>query len=529
MEIEAKFAIQNTQAYEDMQALDSIERFSISAGRVYDIHDTYFDTPDRKILQAGYACRQREQDGSHIITLKALHGVSGAVHRREEWETSLPATAALAASPCQWPDSAARQQVLALTECAPLTPLFSLKQRRWVRHILQAQRLVAELSLDTVTFSHTGSDQPFMELEIELKGEGAEADLAAIVRCLADVPGLAPEPLSKFERGLAAINTAPPGITPDDTIAEAARKTLRFHLLRVMINEEGTRAGKDTEALHDMRVATRRMRTAFRVFENTMDADAMKPYLKDLQRAGRILGHVRDMDVFRENARAYLDTFTRGDQPDLSVLRQAWDAEYEWARAKMLKYLDGRRYARFKREFATLLEPPLPQTGTTEPYAARRVAETLPDLINGRLTEFYTCRARLDQPNPALTDYHQMRIVAKNLRYTLEYFREVLGADVEQAIAEIKGLQNHLGALQDAVVASAHLHHVIAWGTWTPPANADLRWAKTSSATPDVAAYLAYQQAEIRRLVNTFPDAWRRFERADFAQLIASAIAALPS
>jgi CHAD domain-containing protein len=527
MEIEAKFAIQNTQAYEIVQAMDSIGRFSISAGHVYDIHDTYFDTPDRKILQAGYACRQREQEGKRIITLKALRGVSGAVHRREEWETSLPTTTMVPASPSQWPDSAVRQQILALTECAPLTPLFSLKQRRCVRYILYAQRLVAELSLDTVTLSHTGSDQPFMELEIELKGEGAEADLTTILGCLADIPGLSPEPLSKFERGLAAINTAPPGITPDDTIAEAARKTLRFHLLRMMIHEEGTRVGKDTEALHDMRVATRRMRTAFRVFEDALDANTMTSYLKDLRRTGRILGRVRDLDVFRENARAYLDTFTKGNQPDLSVLRQAWDAEYDWARAKMLKYLDRRRYARFKREFATLLEAPLLQTDTTEAYAAHRVAETLPNLINGRLTEFYTCRARLDQPNPALTDYHQMRIVAKNLRYTLEYFREVLGADVEQAIAEIKVLQNHLGALQDAVVASVHLHHVIAWGTWTPPADADLRWAKTSSATPDVAAYLAYQQAEIRRLVNTFPEAWRRFERADFAQLIASAIAAL--
>lgn len=529
MEIEAKFAIRNTQAYKTMQAMDSIGRFSLSAGRVYDIHDTYFDTPDRKILQAGYACRQREQDDSRIITLKALHGVSGAVHRREEWETSLPMTAALSASPSQWPDSAARQRVLALTKCAPLTPLFSLKQRRCVRHVLHVQRLVAELSLDTVTLSHTGSDQPFMELEIELKGEGAEADLAAILCDLANVPGLSPEPLSKFERGLAAINTAPPGITPGDTIVEVARKTLHFHMLRMMINEEGTRAGKDTEALHDMRVATRRMRTAFRVFEGAIDADTMKPYLKDLQRAGRILGRVRDLDVFRENAQAYLDTFTKSNQPDLSVLRQAWDAEYECARTKMLKYLDSRRYARLKRAFATLLEAPLPQTDATTPYAARRVAETVPDLVNGRLTEFYTCKACLDQPNPTLTDYHQMRIVAKNLRYTLEYFREVLGADAGQAIAEIKSLQNHLGALQDAVVASAQLHHVIAWGMWSPPTDADLRWAKTPIATPDIAAYLAFQQAEIRRLTNTFPEAWRRFEHANFDQLIAGAIAALSS
>lgn len=528
MEIEAKFAIQNIQVYQTMQALDSIGRFSLAAGRVYDIHDTYFDTPDRKILRAGYACRQREQDGVRLITLKGLRGVSGAVHRREEWETDLPATVSLA-TPSQWPDSPARQQVLALAECAPLTPLFSLKQRRCVRHIFHAQRLVAELSLDTVTLSHTGSEEPFMELEIELKGAGAESDLAAIVSDLADMPGLSPEPLSKFERGLAAVNAAPPGITLDDTIAEAARKTLRFHLLRVMLNEQGTRAGQDTEALHDMRVATRRMRTAFRVFAAAMDADAMQPYLKDLRRTGRVLGHVRDLDVFRENAQMYLDTFTKGNAPDLSVLRQAWDAEYECARRRMLTYLDGKRYQRFKHEFAIHLATPLPQSDATQRYAVRRIAEAIPDLVNGRLAEFYQCKAQLDQPNAALSDYHQMRIVAKNLRYTVEYFREVLGADTERAIDELKTLQNHLGALQDAVVASAQLHHVLAWGTWMPPVDGALRWTQTPISAPDVAAYLAFQQAEIRRLVSTFPEAWRRFERADFARLLANAIAVLRS
>ncbi|HQE92444.1 MAG TPA: CHAD domain-containing protein [Anaerolineae bacterium] len=522
MEIEAKFAIQNAQAYARVQAMDSIGRFSMAEEHVYDLHDTYFDTPDRKIWQAGYACRQREQDGSRIITLKAWRGAAGVVHRREEWEMNLPTATAVPASPGQWPDSAVRQQTLALTGGALPTPLFSLKQRRRARSILYAQRLVAELSLDTVTLSPGGSDQPFMELEIELKGEGTEADLAAILDCLTDIPGLLPEPLSKFERGLAALDAAPPGITPDDTIAEAARKTLRFHLRRMMLNEEGTRAGKDPEALHAMRVATRRMRTAFRVFADALDTNTMAPYLKELRRTGRILGHVRDLDVFRAQAQAYLDTFTTGAPPDLSVLRRAWDAEYEYARGKMLKYFASRRYARFKSELATILDAPFPYTDTTMPCT-----QAIPDLVNRRLDEFYTCRARLERPDATLIDYHQMRIVTKNLRYTLEYCREVLSADVEQAIDKLKTLQNHLGALQDAVVASVQLHHVLAWGTWTAPGDESRRWNNAAVVAPDVAAYLAYQQAEIRRLVDSFPEAWRRFERTDFAQWIADALAAL--
>ncbi len=528
MEIEAKFTIQDTQTYEKLQALDSIGPFVISASHLYAIHDTYLDTPDCKILAAGYACRRRDQNGQCLITLKALQGSGGAIHRREEWETNLPTTTPLPLSVDQWPDSDVKQRILALSGSAPLTPLFSLAQRRLTRSVQQGQRLVAELSLDTVTLLVNGTREPSIELEIEIKGQGTVADLQAILDRLADMPGLVAEPLSKFERGLAAINTALPGLTPEDTIAEAARKTLRLHLLRMLINEAGTRAGKDTEALHDMRVATRRMRTALRVFAATVNAVAMKPYLKGLQRTGRLLGRVRDLDVFREKAQAYLNTFPKNRQPDLYILCQAWNVEYEYARHTLLDYLDGRRYAHFKGEFAALLAEPFPPAMLTLPYAARRATEVIPALLDERLAEFYTCRIRLAQPDAALTDYHQMRIVTKNLRYTLEYFRELLGAEVGPAIEALKTLQNHLGALQDAVVAGMHLHHVLAWGTWTPPAAPELRWTQTPPRAPDVAAYLAFCQAEIRRLVGTFPEAWQRFEGTRFAQLLTNALAVLP-
>jgi CHAD domain-containing protein len=428
-----------------------------------------------------------------------------------------------------------------------LQPLLSLEQRREVREVLYAQRLVAELSLDTVK----SFDQVYHELEIELKGAGTEYDLAAILDKLTRMPGLKPEPRSKFERALAALDaqdtpllpakTRPtpaehvpandtPGIVTGDSMAEAARKTLRFHMLRLVANEDGTRTGVDIEALHDMRVATRRMRTAFYVLADGIDADATAPYLKELRHTGRMLGRVRDLDVFREKAEAYLGAFAKSTPPDLTLLMSAWDAEYAPARSKLLKYLDSERYAQFKRAFTAYLENPLSPTPTSNP--AQGVAVAVPDLIATRLVEFYTCKTRLDQPNAELTDYHQMRIVTKYLRYTLEYFYEVLGPEVEQTIGELKVLQDHLGALQDAIVASTHLHNVVTWGTWQRPTEEHLRWTPTPINAPDVAAYLEFRQTESHRLVRTFPEVWARYEgahhqRTHFTALIASAIAAL--
>ena len=556
MEVEAKFIIQDTQTYHDLQVMEYLGYFSISAPRVENMRDIYLDTPDRRLLRSGYACRQREQDGCAVIALKSLHGAEGNIHRREEVDAPL---ARIEIPPEHWPDSAARQRVLALVDPhMRLQPLLHLEQRREVREVSYGKRLIAELSLDTVK----SFDQVYHELEIELKGAGTEYDLTAILDKLKRIPGLKPEPRSKFERALAILNAhdtpplparvkpapvehvpsanAPdeaPGIGGGDPMAEAARKTLRFHLERMLASEDGTRTGVDIEALHDMRVATRRLRTAFYVLADAIDAEATASYLRELRSAGRLLGRVRDLDVFREKTDAYLGAFAKSIPPDLTLLMSAWDTEYARARSKLRKYLDSERYAKFKNAFATYLENPLPLASPAN--AAPRVAAAVPGLIAARLVELYTCKTRLDQPDADLADYHQMRIVTKYLRYTLEYFREVLGPDVEQAINELKTLQDHLGALQDAVVAGTHLQNVITWGMWRHPEEEHLRWISAPLNAPDVVGYLEFRQTECRRLVRTFAKAWARYEavadrratlqttRAHFTTLIASAITAL--
>ena len=96
-----------------------------------------------------------------------------------------------------------------------------------------------------------------------------------------------------------------PGVLPDDPMSEAGRKVLRFHFERMLAHEPGTRLGEDIEELHDMRVATRRMRSAFGVFSPYFDPDALQPFFKGLRRTGRALGGVRDLDVFMEKAQRY--------------------------------------------------------------------------------------------------------------------------------------------------------------------------------------------------------------------------------
>ncbi len=199
MEIEAKFALPDMDAFQRLQTVDCLAGFTLSVGRVKQVRDTYLDTVGRLILRAGYACRRREESEGIRITLKGLGGAQGAVHRREELEMWIPSDL----PPAQWSPSPARERVLQLIGLAPILPLFELRQTRTVRLITLGERLVAELSLDDVRVKAGNREQLYLEMEVELKSHGTEDDLSVIVACLRDEWKLKPEPLSKFERALA--------------------------------------------------------------------------------------------------------------------------------------------------------------------------------------------------------------------------------------------------------------------------------------------------------------------------------------
>ncbi|MEA3340429.1 MAG: CHAD domain-containing protein [Chloroflexota bacterium] len=635
MEIEAKFAISEVKTFQRLQAADQLAEFVLSAHQVKQVRDTYLDTADQLILAAGYAYRQREQEEGILITLKGLGSAEGAVHRREELETLLPA----AAPPAEWPASPVRERVLRLTGDAPLLPLFSLQQTRVVRQMKRGKQTVAELSLDDVHLTIAGEEHAYLELEVELASKGAEKNLATIVACLQDEWGLEPEPRSKFERALALLEdrlltsqeraicqriaerdgadglrasallaldegatqaetgerterTArtvrrwlaafrqdrlsifpddvlgeaqpaaeleepphPPAARPDhparsdrptrkkplkepgleagDSMTEAARKTFYFHFQRMLYHEPGTRRGKDIEELHDMRVATRRMRAAFRVFGAHLDMKQLKPIVKDLRRTGRALGAVRDLDVFWEKTERYLDALPPEQHGDLSPLREVWEAEREQARERMLAHLDSERYAQFKKRFEEFLEHPdaaaLPvfsKKGEPLPNQLRHVA---PVIVYQRMASVQAYDEWVSGPDVPLERLHRLRIAAKRLRYTLEFFREVLGPEAKGLIKEMKNLQDHLGDLQDAVVASNLLRDFLTWGTWGHAQDGKKMPALPSEPiiAPGVAAYLAARQSEIQCLLDTFPQVWAYFQSHDFNRLVALTVALL--
>ncbi len=319
---------------------------------------------------------------------------------------------------------------------------------------------------------------------------------------------------------------AAPSIQAYDPIAEAARKTLLYHFQCALTHEAGTRQGKDIEALHDMRVAVRRMRTAARVFGKYLDKQALAPHLKQLKHTGQILGKVRDMDVFWQDTLLYIESLPDTNKPDLTLLQTIYDTAYAHYRADMVKYLESDTYKTYKQEFEHYLHSPWASIDTSPPQKIRPVyvRDIAPIIIYKRLATVRAYASWIKLPDIPSTRYHRLRVAAKRLRYTLEYFQDILGEETQTAIQKLKTLQDHLGALQDAVVATGHLHNILTWKSWTtlasPPVSSNL-------VTPGFKTYVEARQQDIQELQETFPGVWRDIEGTSFSQLIANAVSVL--
>lgn len=542
MEIEAKFTIPNHKVYAQLEKIQHIQGFTIHVGNTQTFSDAYLDTPERHIMRAGYAYRIRRPESTNTLTLtlKALCCPKDVLHCREEFEAQIQTRngSVAATTPHLWPPNLVQQQILNIIGDHPLEIVCTLQQQRHTRPITRNQQRVAEFSLDTVRQRYQQAQQTYQELEIELKAPGTVKDLHHLIKHLVQTHVLSPQSVSKFERGLAfislnvnqALRDTPqpvPPITPNDHITEAGYKALRFHFQRMLHNETGTILGQDIEALHDMRVATRQMRAVLYTFKPYLDKKPLKPYRQWLKRTTRVLGAVRDMDVFCDKTHSYLqdDKTPTATRADLEPVFRAWNTAYDKARAALLAYLSQRDYIQFKERFAIYLrevKPTLPPSASAiQPYQVKDIA---PILIYQRLAAVRAYAGWLTKPNVPLARYHQLRIVTKYLRYTLEFFQHALPAEAATAISDIKKLQTHLGDLQDAAVTCERLHNIQHGGQWEPS------HAQSTSPTQLMSGlehYYAYKQEEIQHLRATFPDLWSYYPSPKFSKLMAAVVGGL--
>jgi CHAD domain-containing protein len=337
-------------------------------------------------------------------------------------------------------------------------------------------------------------------------GPDVEKPTAAPARRAAVEPQVvAPEPLVVGKTA---------GVLADDTIAEAGRKVLRFHLARMLAKEAGTRTGADAEDLHSMRVATRRMRAAWRVFGDGFRPGRTRRYRTRLREVAGRLGAVRDLDVLIEAGEHYMGSQSRTEQLALQPLFAAWRAQREDARRLLLVELDSDGYARWADDFRDFVRTDgaaAKPVGPTEPHRIRDTAASRIWLAYEQVRAYEAVLRWAD-----VATLHDLRIAAKWLRYTMEFVRECLGPEAPGLIARVVALQDHLGMLHDADVAASMARAFLVERSG--------RLSETESAA--IGRYLVDRERDLARLRRTVGRPWRQVAGLAFRRSLGRTLAA---
>jgi CHAD domain-containing protein len=294
---------------------------------------------------------------------------------------------------------------------------------------------------------------------IERRAELWRETIGALAVRRAEADEIGPAAGSSAPSGAPSANGAAPELRPPiggEPIAEAARRMLRRFFDKLLAREEAVIKDEDIEDVHQMRVATRRLRASLQVVEGVYDHELIRRYRRGLRRIAQSLGAVRDGDVFLEHVVAYRDSLPEADRALLDPLIEAVGAARARAREQLLADLDAKRYHRFKRDFAGFLTTyGAGVLDSPEPGITQRVRDFAGSAIWRRYELWRAYEVLL--PDAAGETLHQARIAGKRFRYTLEFFAEALGPNVEQALTPLIALQENLGALQDGVTARAHV------------------------------------------------------------------------
>ncbi|MFS2033041.1 CHAD domain-containing protein [Polaromonas sp. CT11-55] len=427
------------------------------------LDNIYFDTPQRALAQAGIGLRLRS-DGKHWLQTAKGGGSSRAgLHQREEIEF------AVAGPVLEWGP-------LAGTAFAPvleplkdqLQPQFQTRFKREIRRITGPAGGAIEVAIDQGEILARERREPLCELELELL-DGPVDELFALALLLVERHPLVLDSRSKAERGDRLAQGRPPApptkaVAADVPLGGDARTVARAAVEAALAHWQANEAGflaqpqgghYDSEYLHQLRVAVRRLRVACGPLAGAAQwrQETLAPLQDSLRALGQRLGAARDWDVFMEEtwpplAESLHDAALRQKLQEAAALQQAT------ARLRAQAALEERDTQRLLLQLGRCLAQPdddgpaLPFDALTARLAklAHRLRQALP---------------RLEQLSP--TRLHRLRITAKKLRYLTEFIAARYEPQATEAWLDwLKKAQTVFGLHNDRVTARAHIETLCA-------------------------------------------------------------------
>ncbi|MER7463582.1 CYTH and CHAD domain-containing protein [Streptomyces sp. NPDC097981] len=408
-----------------------------------DLDAVYYDTPDQRLAADGLTLRRRTggADAGWHLKLPVSPGV------RDEVTAPLSDTVPRSLT------ALVRSRV----RDSALEPQVRLLSSRRVTHLLDADgALLAELSTDAVRAERGDAAAAWTEVEVEL-ADGIDPALLDSVEKKFRKAGLRiSDAPSKLARALTETGTAPPP-RPEPAPADA---TAGAHVLSYLREQRDALIAQDPavrrslpDSVHQMRVACRRMRSAFKTYRKVLDRNATDPVGEELRWLAAELGLDRDQEVLYERLQARIAELPRTLVlgPVRSRLRVWNTTRRSGTRRRALAVLDAKRYTALLDTLDALLaDPPL------LPAADKPAAQALPKAIlrdYERLATRVAAALDLEPGTPRDLALHDARKAAKRARYAAEAAVPALGKPAKQLAKAMKSVQSLLGDHQDGVVA----------------------------------------------------------------------------
>ncbi len=436
----------------------------------------YFDTPEWQLRQSNMALRVRNTGMERVQTLKYSANLRNMPIVRHEWSTrvqsDLPELSV-------FPKRAAKRISKALGLHA-LNDFATLTTERDSQLVTFGHSQV-EVAFDEVVITSARRHKSFCELELELKC-GTPADLLRLALELQLGPDLRWSVTSKGERAYKLLSgdtdtQKMAHVSPLDTsmaLPEAFRRIAWSCLNQLLRHYYSIFPAMDVEAVHQSRVAIRRLRTCLVLFKQILSHDEMAAFDAEFQAVTAALGPARDLDVF------------------LAMLKSSqaeWSREFE-ANNEMTKMLEVERVRSYRSAQALLFSPAcqkllfrfalwIEDPGAMN-CAGKRAAQPVLNFARKSLTKRHTkvCRSLHKIEHLTPSQRHHLRIEVKKLRYASDFFDSLLhddsGKRTHQKYTRALGqLQNTLGELND--VTSITSDSVMELSSLDPSAQAHQR------------------------------------------------------
>ena len=421
---------------------------------------TYFDTPDLRLLERGITLRRRRDrtvGGEDLWTLKLPSGKATATLDRTEisWPGTEPDV----------PDEADRL-LRGIVRHATLGVVAELETTRQRLVLKDAEGItLGELDDDTVAV-HGGSQDGlrFRQVEFELDhGEGAVVD--ALVNRLGGAGAAIDHRGPKLVQALGVEpgtmgGPSHPELSRRSRLGDVVKASIAGALDRILDHEYVIRLGRgDTEAVHQTRVATRRLRSDLKTFDQVIDPVWRSHTRADLKWIAEGLGEVRDLDVLAGHLESEQSHAVGSDSRPFGELQLDLSRRREVAHAALLEAMNSERYVTLlDRLHAAAESPPFAntaQSGKKRPpglHPDDPANEVLPKLVRRPWRKLRQA-VRHAGAHPTDEQLHRIRIRAKGLRYAAEAATPVIKKPAKRMATAAEALQTVLGDQHDAVTA----------------------------------------------------------------------------